>query len=73
MKSCSTLIRENAIKQLKGNQPCDESKPVVDKFFWYLESYCAELKHTEDDVLLNDDHYEKVWSLFSNVVLKEEV
>lgn len=66
-----TLIRENAIKQLRGNQPCEVSKPVVDKFFWYLDSYCAELKFTENDVLLNDEHYELVWSLFSNIVLKE--
>ncbi len=68
-----TLVRENAIKQLKGNQPCEISKPVVDKFFWYLECYCAELKQTEDDVLYDDEHYEMVWSLFSNIVLKEAV
>ncbi len=68
-----TLVRENAIKQLKGNQPCEISKPVVDKFFWYLECYCAELKQTEDDVLYDDEHYEMVWSLFSNIVLKETV
>lgn len=68
-----TLIRENAIEQLKGNQPCEISKPVVDKFFNYLDCYCAELKFTEYDVLLNDEHYESVWSLFSNIVLKEKI
>lgn len=73
MKTCPTLIRENAIKRLRGNEPCEKSKPVVDKFFYYLDCYCAELKHTEDDVLLNDDHYESVWGLFSNIVLKEKV
>lgn len=73
MKNCPTLIRENAIKQLKGNKPCEKSKPVVDKFFNYLDCYCAELKQTEDDVLFNDEHYEMVWGLFSNIVLKEEV
>ena len=72
MKTCPTSIRENAIKKLKGNLPSDESKPVVDKFFSYLECYCAELKQTEDDVLYNVEHYELVWDLFSNIVLKEE-
>lgn len=73
MKTCPTLIRENAIKRLRGNEPCEKSKHVVDKFFYYLDCYCAELKHTEDDVLLNDEHYESVWNLFSNIVLKEKV
>ena len=68
-----TLVRENAIKQLRGNQPCETSKPVLDKFFWSVDCYCAELKHTEDDVLLNDEHYDVVWGLFSNIVLKEKV
>jgi hypothetical protein len=68
-----TLVRENAINQLKGNRPCENSKPVVDKFFWYLDCYCAEMKHSEQDVLLNDEHYDLVWNLFSNIVLKEKV
>lgn len=67
------LVRENAIKQIKGNRTCKNSKPVVDKFFWYLDCYCAEMKHTEHDVLFNDEHYDLVWNLFSNIVLKEEV
>jgi hypothetical protein len=45
----------------------------VDKFFWYLDCYCAEMKHSEQDVLLNDEHYDLVWNLFSNIVLKEKV
>jgi hypothetical protein len=31
------------------------------------------MKHTEHDVLFNDEHYDLVWNLFSNIVLKEEI
>ena len=37
------------------------------KFTTYIEAYCAELNTTEHDILLNDELYESVYSIFYNI------
>ena len=43
---------------------------VKDKFTTYIEAYCAEMKATEHDILLNDELFESVYSIFHNIMTK---
>lgn len=70
MKNCPISIREAAIKVAKGNQEINPEEKILKKFFHYLDAYCAEMKQTEWDVLLNDENFENVYQLFDNVMMK---
>jgi len=43
---------------------------ALKKFTTYIEAYCAEMKATEDDILLNDELFESVYSIFHNIMTK---
>lgn len=43
---------------------------ALQKFTSYIEAYCAELKTTEHEILLNDELFESVYSLFYNITTK---
>jgi hypothetical protein len=43
---------------------------ALKKFTSYIEAYCAELKTTEHDILLDDELFEMVYSLFYNITVK---
>jgi hypothetical protein len=73
MKTCPTSLRQNAYKVYKGEYISAKDKNIVDKFFRYLDAYCAELKCSELDILLNDKNWENVFHLFENVMLKDMV
>lgn len=74
MKACPTSIRKNAIEHYYGNDISENDRKMNDKFFYYLQAYCCEMKYSELDILLNDEHYESVFHLFENVMLgKKEV
>jgi hypothetical protein len=73
MKTCPTSLRQNAYKVYKGEDISEKDKNMVDKFFRYLDAYCAELKCSELDILLNDKNWEDVFHLFENVMLKDIV
>ena len=64
-------LRESTISYFRDNQFFAD-KELVLEFLRYLEAYCAELNHTEWDVLLNDDHYEQVFHLFDNIILQNK-
>jgi hypothetical protein len=72
MKTCSTSLRQNAYKIYKGECASEKDKVVLDKFFRYLEAYCAEMKCTELDIFLNDKNWESVFHLFESIMLKPE-
>lgn len=59
------VIRENAIQRLYS--PGAPDSELAQKFGSFLECYCVELKQTEDDVLLDDQHFEMVWDIFSYI------
>jgi hypothetical protein len=43
---------------------------ALKKFTSYIEAYCAELKTTEHEILLNDELFEMVYSLFYNITVR---
>ncbi len=73
MKTCPTSLRQNAYKVYKGEDISTKDKNMVDKFFKYLDAYCAEMKCSELDIFLNDENWENVFHLFENVMLKDKV
>ena len=44
---------------------------TLQKFTNYIEAYCAELKTTEHDILLNDELFETVYSIFHNLTTRD--
>ncbi len=62
-------LRESIISYLREDKLFGD-KEIVYEFLRYLEAYCAELNHTEWDVLLHDEHYDLVYSLFDSIILK---
>jgi len=62
-------LRESVISYLTDGKLFGD-RDVVFEFVKYLEAYCAELKHTEWDVLHNDEHYDSFYSLFDYVILQ---
>ena len=43
---------------------------ALQKFTTYIEAYCAELKTTDYEILLNDELFESVYSLFQNITTR---
>jgi hypothetical protein len=66
MLSDPEYLRELTANQLFNNEKSDE--PVVHSFIKYIDAYCAELNCTEHDILLDDEKYEQVFSIFSNIM-----
>jgi hypothetical protein len=62
-------IRKITIDRLNGLDITPADKAMIKKFTSYIEAYCCELGVTEWDMLLNDDNYEKIWNLYTNVCL----
>ena len=63
-------IRRIAISHFKNEKLTIEESSKIKKFLQYLEAYCAEMKFNEQDILLNDEHYEKVYSLYKNFMYR---
>lgn len=47
-----------------------DSEIVLKLFTAYIEAYCAELNTTEYDILLNDELFESVYSIFLDITTK---
>ena len=74
MENFAQILRESTIDFLNGNQINDEYKIYVDKFLYYTDAYCAELKSTTiDDILNNDKTYNMIFNLFNSVILKKQL
>jgi hypothetical protein len=43
---------------------------ALQKFTTYIEAYCAELNTTDYEILLNDELFETVYSLFHNITIR---
>jgi hypothetical protein len=61
-------LRESTISYLKESKTYGD-KDIVFEFIKYLDAYCVELKHTEWDILTNDEHYDLVFTLFKSIIL----
>lgn len=62
-------LRGLTSNQLFNGENSDE--PIVGDFIKYIDAYCAELKCTEEDILLNDETYQKVFDIFSNLMVRD--
>ena len=47
-----------------------DDEVALQKFTSYIEAYCAELKTTEHEILLNDELFERVYAIFYNITTK---
>lgn len=61
-------IRKLAISHFKGEELSKDENFKIKKFVHYMEAYCSEMNFKENDVLLNDDHFEKVYKLYKTVM-----
>lgn len=68
MISNPEYLRELTIEHIFKNKKSTE--PVVKNFVKYIDAYCAEMKKTEHDILLNDELFERVYSIFYNISTK---
>ena len=59
-------LRRNLEFQIKDK----DDEIALKKFTTYIEAYCAEMKATEHDILLNDELFESVYSIFHNIMTK---
>jgi hypothetical protein len=66
-----TSLRESLLSYVREDKLFGD-REIVLEFIKYLEAYCAELNYTEWDVLLNDEHYDVVFELFQNIILKNK-
>lgn len=74
MENFAQILRESTIDFLNGNQINDEYKIYVDKFLYYTDAYCAELKSvTINEILDNDKTYNMIFNLFNSVILKNQL
>jgi hypothetical protein len=62
-------IRKITIDSLNGLAITLADKVMIKKFISYIEAYCCELHVTEWDILLDDDNFERIWGLYTNVCL----
>ena len=68
MISDPEYLRELTAYQIFNDEKSDD--PVVHSFVKYIDAYCAELNCTEHDILLDDEKYEQVFGIFSNIMTK---
>jgi len=87
MKNCPILLREQALNVIKDKTETTAAnrglilidtkyefgseQKILKRLFYYMDCYCAELKMTELDILLNDENYEIFYSLFNSVMMKD--
>ncbi len=60
LAKASLLRGESLVKDI-------DDEIALQKFTSYIEAYCAELKTTEHEILLNDELFERVYSIFHNI------
>ena len=63
LAKASLLRGESLVKDI-------DDEIALQKFTSYIEAYCAELKTTEHEILLNDELFEMVYSIFHNITTK---
>jgi hypothetical protein len=48
-----------------------DDEVALKKFTSYIEAYCAELNTTDYEVLLDDELFERVYSIFHNLTTRD--
>ncbi len=65
-------LRELTIEFFR-NEEKKKTKEIVILFSKYMHAYCEELKKNEWEILLDDELYETVFSIFHNLVFKKKI
>lgn len=73
MTNQSSDLRRKATEIIKNKSRVEINETDLRNFFYYLDSYCAEMKLTEFDVLLNDENYDFFYNLFESVMIQKSV
>ena len=68
----SSELRELTIKFFKSEEST-KPKEIVRLFANYMHAYCEELKKNEWDILLDDELYETVYSIFHSIVFTKKI
>ena len=68
----SSELRELTIKFFRSEEST-KPKEIVRLFTNYMHAYCEEMKKNEWDILLDDELYETVYSIFHSLVFKKKV
>ena len=48
-----------------------DDEVTLQKFTSYIEAYCAELNTTDYEILLNDELFERVYSIFYRITTRD--
>ena len=72
MENFAQSLRESTINYLNTNQTT-ENQIYVDKFLYYTDAYCAEMKTSIEEILYDDKTYNMVFRLFNSVILKKQL
>ena len=73
MENFAQTLRESTIQFLNGNEVEKENKLYVDKFLYYTDAYCAEMKTTIEEILHDDKTFNMVFRLFNSVILNKQL
>lgn len=73
MKNFAQSLRESTIDFLKGREVDKEYKIYVNKFIYYTDAYCVEMKTTIDDILQDDKTFNMVFGLFNSIILNKQL
>lgn len=68
------MLSNPQLRELTANQifnRIESNDETVKSFIKYIDAYCAELKCSEQDILLNDETYEQVFGIFSGLILRD--
>ena len=68
----SAELREQTIEFFRSEETTTP-KEIVRLFSNYINAYCEELKKNEWDILLDDELYETVYSIFHSLVFKKKI
>lgn len=66
----SQELRKIAISHFNGENITNDDKTKIKNLTTYMEAYCSEMKCNEQDVLLDDEHYDKVYKLYKSVMYR---
>lgn len=68
----SSELREETIEFFRSEETT-KPKDIVKLFSNYINAYCAEMNKSEWDILLNDELYETVYSIFHSIVFTKKI
>jgi hypothetical protein len=66
-------FRKLTNKVISDEEVNDDDRNIVIGFVNYIKAYCADLKCTEHDIMIDDDLYNTVYGLYQVVVVNRKI